>query len=78
VYRGLQYIDVAIRDGSFQQNKALLNSLADVKSNDKALHPLKLVRNGGVHSHIYHVKASVDLCKAERLSRVGVPARTVG
>lgn len=78
VYQELQRINVAIRDGSFQQNKALLDSIAYAKNNDKALHLLGLVSDGGVHSHINHIKAIVDLCKAEGLSRVYIHALTDG
>src|SRR5205823_9657700 len=57
VYQELQRINVAIRDGEFYQNEVLCNSIRYAKQNDKALHLLGLVSDGGVHSHINHVKA---------------------
>jgi 2,3-bisphosphoglycerate-independent phosphoglycerate mutase len=60
VYQELQRINVAIRNGSFQQNKTLLESNSYAKNNNKALHLLGLVSDGGVHSHINHLKAILD------------------
>jgi 2,3-bisphosphoglycerate-independent phosphoglycerate mutase len=42
------------------------------------LHLLGLVSNGGVHSHIDHLKAIIDVCKAEELKEVFVHAFTDG
>ena len=70
VYQELQRINVAIRDGSFGKNETLLKSIRYAKDNNKPLHLLGLVSNGGVHSHINHVKAIVDLCKSEGLTDV--------
>lgn len=78
VYQELQRINVAIRDGSFAQNEVLLRSIRFAKANNKPLHLLGLVSNGGVHSHINHLKTIVDICKAEGLSEVYIHAFTDG
>ncbi|MCX6318848.1 MAG: 2,3-bisphosphoglycerate-independent phosphoglycerate mutase [Bacteroidetes bacterium] len=78
VYQELQRINVAIRNGSFMQNDVLLQSIRQAKSTGKALHLLGLVSNGGVHSHINHLKAIVDTCKAEGLENVFIHAFTDG
>ena len=78
VYQELQRINVAIRDGSFGKNETLLKSIRYAKDNNKPLHLLGLVSNGGVHSHINHVKAIVDLCKSEGLTDVFIHAFTDG
>lgn len=78
VYQELQRINVAIRDGSFQTNAALLASVRYAKENGKSLHLLGLVSDGGVHSHINHLKAILDLCQAEGLRQVFVHAFTDG
>ena len=65
VYQELQRINVAIRDGSFATNNVLLNSIRTAKANKKPLHLLGLVSDGGVHSHINHLKAIIDVCKKE-------------
>ena len=78
VYQELQRINVAVRDGSFAKNEVLLRSIRFAKTNNKPLHLLGLVSDGGVHSHIKHLKALVDVCKNEGLSNVFIHAFTDG
>ena len=78
VYQELQRINVAIRSGEFQQNPILLKSIRYAKKNNKTLHLLGLVSDGGVHSHINHVKALASLCATEGLKDVLVHAFTDG
>lgn len=78
VYQELQRINVAIRDGSFAKNQVLLQSIRTAKADKKSLHLLGLLSDGGVHSHINHVKAIIDVCKSEGLQDVFVHAFTDG
>ncbi|MBD0277684.1 MAG: 2,3-bisphosphoglycerate-independent phosphoglycerate mutase [Flavisolibacter sp.] len=78
VYQELQRINVAIREGLFTQNEALLASISYAKANQKPLHLLGLVSDGGVHSHINHLKAILDVCKENGLQQVYVHAFTDG
>jgi 2,3-bisphosphoglycerate-independent phosphoglycerate mutase len=78
VYQELQRINVAVRDGSFAKNGELLKSIRFAKENNKPLHLLGLVSDGGVHSHINHLKAIIDVCKNEGLSNVFIHAFTDG
>ncbi len=78
VYQELQRINVAVRDGSFSGNPVLLQSIQHAKENNKPLHLIGLVSNGGVHSHINHLKAIIDVCKAKGLSEVFIHAFTDG
>ena len=78
VYQELQRINVAVRDGSFAKNETLLSAIRFAKNQNKRLHLLGLVSNGGVHSHINHIKAIVDTCKAEGLIDVFIHAFTDG
>ena len=78
VYQELQRINVAVRDGSFAKNETLLGSIRFAKVNNKPLHLLGLVSDGGVHSHITHLKAIIDVCKAEGLKEVYIHAFTDG
>jgi 2,3-bisphosphoglycerate-independent phosphoglycerate mutase len=78
VYQELQRINVAIRDGSFAGNTHLLAAIRYARQNGKPLHLLGLVSDGGVHSHINHLKAILDVCKTEGLSQVYVHAFTDG
>jgi 2,3-bisphosphoglycerate-independent phosphoglycerate mutase len=78
VYQELQRINVAIREGMFAKTKSLLESIKYAKQNKKPLHLLGLVSNGGVHSHINHLKAILDVCKQEGLTQVFIHAFTDG
>jgi 2,3-bisphosphoglycerate-independent phosphoglycerate mutase len=78
VYQELQRINVAIRTGEFQQNPALLASIRKAKAEHKPLHLLGLVSDGGVHSHINHLKAITSVCAAEGLQDVFIHAFTDG
>jgi 2,3-bisphosphoglycerate-independent phosphoglycerate mutase len=78
VYQDLQRINVAIRDKSFESNEALLNSIAYAQENNKTLHLLGLVSDGGVHSHINHIKAITSLCAAKNFHNVLIHAFTDG
>jgi len=78
VYQELQRINVAIRNGSFAKNQVLLNALKKAKSTGKKLHLMGLVSDGGVHSHISHLKAIIDCCASEALQDVYIHAFTDG
>ena len=78
VYQELQRINVAIRSGEFAANKALLDSIRYAKEKNKTLHLIGLVSDGGVHSHIEHLKALTRLCKQEMLDKVLIHAFTDG
>lgn len=78
VYQELQRINVAIKSGEFAKNQQLLVAIQHAKQNNKTLHLIGLVSDGGVHSHINHVKALASLCKTEGLENVLVHAFTDG
>ena len=78
VYQELQRIHVAIKTGEFANNQVLKNAIQYAKQNNKPLHLIGLVSDGGVHSHINHVKALISLCKEEGLTNVLVHAFTDG
>ena len=78
VYQELQRINVAVRNGEFARNEIFLATIREAKANNKPLHLLGLVSDGGVHSHINHLKAMVDICKAEGLKEVYIHAFTDG
>ena len=78
VYQELQRINVAIKTGDFTKNEALLNAIQYAKENNKPLHLVGLVSDGGVHSHINHVKALTSMCKDAGLTNVPVHAFTDG
>lgn len=78
VYQELQRINVAVRDGEFYRNEILLNSIRYASQNNKPLHLIGLVSDGGVHSHTDHVKAIASLCATEGLANVFIHAFTDG
>lgn len=78
VYQELQRINVAIREGLLANNTTLVETLAYARQNKKALHLLGLVSDGGVHSHINHLKAILDICKNAGIGEVYIHAFTDG
>ncbi|HTR30698.1 MAG TPA: 2,3-bisphosphoglycerate-independent phosphoglycerate mutase [Puia sp.] len=78
VNQELQRINVAIRDGSFSRNEVLLAAIRGARTAGRPLHLLGLVSDGGVHSHIRHLLAIVDVCEREGLKDVFIHAFTDG
>ncbi|WP_346238032.1 2,3-bisphosphoglycerate-independent phosphoglycerate mutase [Niabella insulamsoli] len=78
VYQELQRINVAIKTGELAKNPELVRTLKEAKANNKPLHLMGLVSDGGVHSHINHLKALLDICKDADLTKVFVHAFTDG
>ncbi|AIO18817.1 2,3-bisphosphoglycerate-independent phosphoglycerate mutase [Candidatus Izimaplasma bacterium HR1] len=63
VYQSLTRINKAISEGTFFTNEAYLNAIENAKANDSKLHIMGLLSDGGVHSHIEHIKAFFKLAK---------------
>ncbi|KAA9002376.1 2,3-bisphosphoglycerate-independent phosphoglycerate mutase [Paenibacillus spiritus] len=74
VYQDLTMIDKSIRDGEFFENDTLVAAVRNAKDNGKKLHLFGLLSDGGVHSHINHLFAMLDLAKKEGLSDVYIHA----
>ena len=74
VYQELTRITKAIKDGDFFENTILSKAMQTVKSNGSALHLLGLVSDGGVHSHISHLFALLEMAKLQGLNKVYVHA----
>ncbi|MCX6200730.1 MAG: 2,3-bisphosphoglycerate-independent phosphoglycerate mutase [Bacteroidetes bacterium] len=78
VYQELQRINVAIKTGELATNKTFLEAVSYAKANNKPLHLMGLVSDGGVHAHINHLMAICDYCKANDLTEVYIHAFTDG
>lgn len=78
VYQELQRINVAVKTGEFAKNKILLNAITYAKQNNKPLHLIGLVSNGGVHSHLNHLKALTTICVAQNFTNLHIHAFTDG
>lgn len=70
IYQELTRITKAIDDGDFYENKAINEAMDKALESNGALHLLGLLSDGGVHSHIYHVKALLTLAKKKGLNKV--------
>ena len=65
VLQDLVRIDQDISDGSFYENPVLLESVRETVSRGSRLHLLGLVSDGGVHSHVRHLLALIELARRE-------------
>ncbi|HEX6977483.1 MAG TPA: 2,3-bisphosphoglycerate-independent phosphoglycerate mutase [Patescibacteria group bacterium] len=63
VYQDLERINMAIADGTFYENKELIEAIEHAKKNNSKLHYMGLIGAGGVHSNINHLFALIDLAK---------------
>ena len=63
IYQELTNITNHIEDGTISQNDALNQAMDHVLKNDSTLHLLGLLSDGGVHSHITHLFALIDMAK---------------
>lgn len=72
VFQDLPRISNAIADGSFFENPAYIKAMDDAKNAGKSLHVLGLLSDGGVHSHIRHIFAVLDMAKQRGLEKVYV------
>ena len=78
VYQDLVKIHLSIRNNELHKNEVLLAALQHAKKENKNVHFIGLVSDGGVHSHINHLKALVDICEEQELSKVFIHAITDG
>ena len=72
VFQILPKISKEIAEGKFFQNPVYLKAIHDAKNGGKALHVLGLLSDGGVHSHLTHIFAMLDMAKQQGVERVFV------
>ena len=70
VYQNLARINKAVREKTLGTEKALLDALNYAKENNKNVHLLGLVSDGGIHSHINHLKGILDVANENALDNV--------
>ena len=70
VYQDLTKVDLAIADGSFFGNPALVQAVRDAQQNNAALHIMGLLSPGGVHSHEAHIHAMLELAARAGLKNI--------
>jgi len=79
LFQDLMRVNKAIEDGSFFENEALVSALRRARERGGAVHLLGLVSYGGVHSHIDHLRALLELADRERMAdRTWIHAFTDG
>lgn len=72
VYQDLPRITNAVKDGSFFENPVYVKAMDDAAKSGGSLHVLGLLSDGGVHSHISHIFAILEMAKRRGLPRVYV------
>lgn len=70
VYQELTRITKSIQDGDFFENPAFLGAISNCRKHDSALHLMGLCSDGGVHSHLEHLYALVEMAKRNGLEKV--------
>ena len=74
VYQDLTRIDQSIKNGDFFRNPATAAAMSRCADGRHALHIIGLVSDGGVHSHLRHLKAMLRMAHDQKVSRVFVHA----
>ena len=72
VYQDLVKINIACRDNSILKNKAIINAYTYAKKNNKKMHFLGLVSDGGVHSSMDHLFKLLDIAKVYGIDKAYV------
>jgi len=78
VYQDLAKINLAVANKTMAQEKPLIDAFQYAKDNNKAIHFLGLVSDGGVHSHTSHLRSLVDASQTFGLDKVYIHAFTDG
>lgn len=78
IYQDLVKINLAVENKTFNKEKAIADAFIYAKEYDKDVHLLGLVSDGGVHSHIAHLKGLIDASHDFGLEKVYVHAFTDG
>ncbi|MGK0325008.1 MAG: 2,3-bisphosphoglycerate-independent phosphoglycerate mutase [Polaribacter sp.] len=78
VYQNLARINKAVKEKTLGQEKVLLDTFKYAKENNKNVHLLGLVSNGGIHAHIDHLKGILDVAKENEVDNVFLHAFTDG
>jgi 2,3-bisphosphoglycerate-independent phosphoglycerate mutase len=78
VYQDLVRVNKAIEDGELAQNPVLNEAFEYAKKNNKAVHLIGLLSDGGVHSHIDHLKGLVSIANNKGVKNLFIHAFTDG
>ena len=78
VYQNLVRINMAVKNKTLGKEKVLLDALSYAKATNKNIHLLGLVSDGGIHSHINHLKGLLDVAAENNAKNVFLHAFTDG
>ena len=78
LFQPLARINLSIEDGSFFEIKEFIDAIENCKKNKSRLHLLGLIQIEGVHSHLDHLFALLELCKKQDFHDVYIHAITDG
>ena len=78
VYQNLVRINMAVKNKTLGKEQVLLDALTYAKENNKNIHLLGLVSNGGIHSHIDHLKGLLDVAAENNAKNVFLHAFSDG
>lgn len=70
VYQPQELINNAIKTGEFFKNENILKVIEHTKLNNSKLHIMGLISDGGIHSHIDHLLAIVEMCKQQNVKEI--------
>lgn len=70
VYQPLGLINSKIQDKTFFDNESIKEVMSYTKDNNSTLHIMGLLSNGGIHSHINHLMALLEMCKENKINKV--------
>ena len=78
VYQDLAKINLALKENTLKDEVVLQQAIAHAKENNKPIHLLGLLSDGGVHAHINHIKGFLDVFNAEGIADVYLHAFSDG
>ena len=78
VYQDLAKINLAIENNTLKDEIVLKEAIAYAKTNDKKIHLMGLVSDGGVHSHVNHINALLEIFAEQKMDKVYLHAFTDG
>ncbi|MEY4520980.1 MAG: hypothetical protein RIT10_165, partial [Bacteroidota bacterium] len=78
VYQDLAKINLAVANKTLAKEQVLIDAFNYAKTNDKKVHFLGLVSDGGVHSHTSHLRGLIDASQEYGLDKVFIHAFTDG
>ncbi|MFK5959047.1 MAG: 2,3-bisphosphoglycerate-independent phosphoglycerate mutase, partial [Lutibacter sp.] len=78
VYQNLVRINMAVKNKTLGKEKVLLDAFSYAKKNNKNIHLLGLVSDGGIHSHINHLKGLLNVASEKNVENIYLHAFTDG